>query len=34
VHWQGNSASTKAGAPISYEEFARRTGMQLLPTGN
>ncbi|WP_373980043.1 DNA/RNA non-specific endonuclease [Achromobacter sp. JD417] len=32
VHWQANSPSTTAGAPISYEEFARRTGMQLLPT--
>ncbi|WP_081477964.1 DNA/RNA non-specific endonuclease [Achromobacter arsenitoxydans] len=31
VHWQANSAHTSAGAPISYEEFVRRTGMQLLP---
>lgn len=31
AHWQANSASTTAGAPISYEEFVRRTGMQLLP---
>ena len=33
VHWQANSASTKESAPISYEEFVRRTGMQLLPAG-
>lgn len=32
VHWQANSASTKAGAPISYDEFVRRTGMQFLPS--
>lgn len=31
VHWQANSASTKESAPISYEEFQRRTGMRLLP---
>ncbi|WP_081821537.1 DNA/RNA non-specific endonuclease [Achromobacter sp. DH1f] len=31
VHWQANSASTKAGPPISYEEFVKRTGMRLLP---
>lgn len=35
VHWQANSASTRAGEPITYAEFVRRTGMQLLPsTGN
>ncbi|MNJ66929.1 hypothetical protein D3C77_630530 [compost metagenome] len=32
VHWQANNASAKEGAPISYEEFVRRTGMQLLPS--
>lgn len=31
VHWQANDAATKAGPPISYEEFVRRTGMHLLP---
>lgn len=31
VHWQENSANTKAGAPITYDEFVRRTGFQLLP---
>ncbi|MNU04760.1 hypothetical protein D3C72_2493090 [compost metagenome] len=31
VHWQANSPNTTAGAPISYDEFQRRTGMQLLP---
>ena len=30
VHWQANSADTRMGAPISYEEFTRRTGMPLL----
>jgi endonuclease G len=33
VHWQANAASTKAGPPISYEEFVRRTGLRLLPEG-
>lgn len=33
VHWQANRADTKAGAPISYEEFVRRTGLELLPPG-
>jgi len=33
VHWQANAASTKAGPPISYEEFVRRTGLKLLPAG-
>lgn len=32
AHWQANSANTTAGAPISYEEFVRRTGMRLLPS--
>ncbi len=32
VHWQANKASAKAGPPISYEEFVRRTGLQVLPT--
>ncbi|MGB6105616.1 MAG: DNA/RNA non-specific endonuclease [Pusillimonas sp.] len=31
VHWQANSPDAKAGAPISYEEFVRRTGLRLLP---
>lgn len=32
VHWQANSSSAKAGPPISYDEFVRRTGLQLLPS--
>ncbi|MBO9353551.1 DNA/RNA non-specific endonuclease [Bordetella petrii] len=31
VHWQANNSGAKAGAPISYAEFVRRTGMRLLP---
>mgnify|MGYP001335276929 CR=1 FL=1 len=31
VHWQANDASARAGPPISYDEFVRRTGMRLLP---
>ncbi len=31
VHWQANSANTKAGSPISYDQFVRRTGLALLP---
>lgn len=31
VHWQANQASTRAGPPISYPEFVRRTGLHLLP---
>lgn len=31
VHWQMNKASAKAGPPITYEEFVRRTGLRLLP---
>lgn len=34
VHWQANNASAKESAPISYDEFVRRTGMQLLPSGS
>lgn len=33
VHWQANAAGTRAGPPISYEEFVRRTGLKLLPAG-
>ncbi|WP_323034250.1 DNA/RNA non-specific endonuclease [Pararhodobacter sp.] len=32
VHWHTNSQNTKVGPPISYEEFVRRTGLQLLET--
>lgn len=31
VHWQENSAASRAGPPISYEEFVSRTGLHLLP---
>lgn len=31
VHWHEHSATTRAGAPISYDEFVRRTGLHLLP---
>ncbi|CUJ95363.1 DNA/RNA non-specific endonuclease [Achromobacter xylosoxidans] len=31
VHWQANSAGTKAGPPIGYDEFVKRTGLRLLP---
>lgn len=31
VHWQANSPDAKAGAPISYDDFVRRTGLKLLP---
>ncbi|NYT79492.1 DNA/RNA non-specific endonuclease [Alcaligenaceae bacterium] len=30
VHWQANSLGVKAGSPISYDEFVRRTGLNLL----
>ncbi len=30
VYWQANSADARMRAPISYEEFTRRTGMPLL----
>ncbi|OAD84494.1 hypothetical protein ATN89_08630 [Comamonas thiooxydans] len=30
AHWQANSQDTRMSAPISYEEFTRRTGMPLL----
>jgi len=33
VHWQANAASAREGSPISYDEFVRRTGMRLLPSG-
>ncbi|CAK7076890.1 endonuclease G [Kerstersia gyiorum] len=33
VHWHANRPDTKAGPPISYEEFVRRTGLELLPPG-
>lgn len=33
VHWQANSQNAKAGQPISYQEFVRRTGLNLLRTG-
>jgi endonuclease G len=32
VHWQANSPDAKAKPPISYNEFVRRTGLQLLPS--
>lgn len=31
VHWQANQADAQVGPPISYAEFVRRTGLQLLP---
>ena len=31
VHWQANSADSKVGQPISYQEFVSRTGLHLLP---
>lgn len=31
VHWQANNGSARAGAPISYDEFAKRTGIRMLP---
>lgn len=33
VHWQENGPDVRAGPPISYEEFVRRTGLRLLPEG-
>ena len=30
VHLQANQKSTRAGKPISYEEFVQRTGIRLL----
>lgn len=30
VHWQANGTAARAGAPLSYEEFARRSGLQWL----
>ncbi|OZI48553.1 DNA/RNA non-specific endonuclease [Bordetella genomosp. 4] len=32
AYWQANSASTKAGPPITYDELVKRTGIQFLPT--
>jgi endonuclease G len=31
AHWQQNADSTKAGAPISYGELVKRTGVNFLP---
>jgi endonuclease G len=31
VHWQENRAGTRAGPPIPYAEFVRRTGLRFLP---
>lgn len=31
VHWQANASDTRAGRPIEYAEFVRRTGLRLLP---
>lgn len=31
VHWQANRANARVDLPISYAEFVRRTGLQLLP---
>lgn len=31
VHWQANRADARAGPPITYAEFVRRTGLRLLP---
>lgn len=31
VHWHENSPDTRAGRPISYDEFVRRTNLHLLP---
>jgi len=33
VHWQSNRPDAKAGPPIAYDEFVRRTGLRLLPQG-
>ncbi|MBV2182043.1 MAG: DNA/RNA non-specific endonuclease [Castellaniella sp.] len=30
VHWLANSPDARPGAPISYEEFVKRTGLQVL----
>ncbi len=34
VHWQENGPDVRAGPPISYAEFVRRTGLHLLPEGS
>ncbi len=31
VHWQANSPDGTAGPPISYGEFVRRTGLEMVP---
>ena len=33
AYWQANSASTKASAPITYDELVARTGLRFLPSG-
>jgi endonuclease G len=30
VHWHANNVETKAGPPISYDEFVRHSGLRLL----
>lgn len=32
AHWIDNTDDAKAGRPISYDEFVRRTGVEFLPT--
>lgn len=32
VHWQQNDPDARAGRPIDYAEFVRRTGLHLLPS--
>ena len=32
VHWQANHEGARAGKPIAYEQFVRRTGLHLLGT--
>ncbi len=31
VHWQANHADARVGAPISYPDFVKQTGLRLLP---
>lgn len=31
VHWMANRSDARVGAPISYAEFVRRTGLHMLP---
>lgn len=33
AHWQANHPDARAGAPISHEEFVRRTGVRVLGAG-